>query len=118
MGTCRIDMKHRLGLITKFCSEKICGIDSKQFLLLRGKKCSFRGIPIFSKESISQFGTERNKTEFYEIMKFHEAANRSRLFQVFSVSQKWFGTDFRVFSVPRIGLEQNSEVFFSSENGS
>ncbi len=44
-------------------------------------------------------------------MKFYEEANKSRLCLSAFCSQKWFGTDFRVFSVPKTGSEQNSEDF-------
>ncbi len=49
-----------IGLATEFCSEKVSrnrfGLD----LLFRGRKCSFRGIPSFTEESIPRLGTEEN----------------------------------------------------------
>ncbi len=54
--------------------------------------------------------SERNETEFREIIEFYEAANKSRLCLSAFCSKKWFGTDFRVFSVPKIGSEWNYEV--------
>jgi hypothetical protein len=50
-------------------------------------------------------------------MKFYETANKSRRFSSFLCSQKWFGTDFQVFSLPKI-VRNGIPSFFSSENGS
>jgi hypothetical protein len=41
----------------------------------------------------------RNETEFSEIIKFYETANKIRLLKVFFCPKKWFRMDFRVFSV-------------------
>ncbi len=64
-------------------------------------------------------------------MKFYEAANKSRPFSSVFCSQKWFGTDFWVFSVTENWFgtefrffssenysERNSEVFSLPSNGS
>jgi hypothetical protein len=46
------------GLTTEFCSEKIPRNRLGTFPLFRGRKCSFRGIPRSTEESISKLGTE------------------------------------------------------------
>jgi hypothetical protein len=40
--------------------KKFRGIDSKWVPLFRGRKCSFRGIPRFTEESIPRLGKEGN----------------------------------------------------------
>ncbi len=48
-----------VGSALEFCSEKkFHGIDAERFLLFPGRKCSFRGIPRFTEESISKLGME------------------------------------------------------------
>ncbi len=59
----------------------------------------------------SQFRSSEVGTEFREVMKFYETANKSGLSSSVFCSRKWFGTDSPVFSVPKIGSERNSEVF-------
>ncbi len=73
-------------------------------------------IPCFSKGSISQFGIKRNETEFRKIIKYYEVANKRGLFSSVFCPQKWFGTDFWVFSVLRIGWN-GIPRFFLFENG-
>jgi hypothetical protein len=46
-----------------FVPKKFRGIDSERFPLLRGRKCSFRGIPSSAEEPIPKLGTEQNGTE-------------------------------------------------------
>jgi hypothetical protein len=60
----------QIGLGTEFRSEKIRGIDSERLPSFRGRKCSFRGIPISAEEPIPKLGTERNsdkKLSFTEL---------------------------------------------------
>ncbi len=52
-----------LGLGTEFRSEKFHRIDSERFLLFRGRKHSFRGIPSSAEEPIPKLGTEWNSAE-------------------------------------------------------
>jgi hypothetical protein len=49
-----------LGLGMDFVPKKFHGIDSEQFLLFRGRKCSFRSIPRPTDESTPMLGMERN----------------------------------------------------------
>ncbi len=64
-----------------------------------------------SSEQREQNGTKRNSAKFWS---FTKQLTKVVFFECFC-SQKWFCTDFRVFSVPKIGSKQNSEVisFFS-----
>jgi hypothetical protein len=49
-----------LRLAAEFRSKTFRGICSEQLPLFRGRKCSFRGIPKFTEESIPKLGTEGN----------------------------------------------------------
>ena len=59
----------RLG--TEFGSEKIPRNRLGTVSLFHGRKCSFRGIPSSAEEPIPKLGTERNRAEFREKMKFY-----------------------------------------------
>ncbi len=48
------------------------------FLLFRGRKCSFRSIPISAEEPIPKIGTEWNGTEFRGKNKFYKTARITR----------------------------------------
>ncbi len=74
-----------LGLETEFSSEIIPGKRSERFPLFRGKKCSFRGIPRFTEESIPKLGIERNYLKKISFAKNHAPA-------------KCFGTEFWEFA--------------------
>jgi hypothetical protein len=50
-------------------------------------------------------------------MKFYVTANKSRHFSSVFCSQKWFGADFQVFSLPKL-IRNGIPSFFSSENSS
>ncbi len=94
----------------------------ERFLLFRGKKCSFRGIPRLMEESIPKLRMEQNYMEKINFTTNPASANRIESFYssalllflfhgaefhvVFS-SAKWFGKEFQVFvsiSVPRKGM--------------
>ncbi len=51
-------------------------------------------------------------------MKFYEAANKSCLFRVFSIPKNGLEWIFECFVIRRIGSERNSGGFFSSKNDS
>jgi hypothetical protein len=89
-------------------------MDSEQLPLFRGRKCSFRGIPRFTEESISNLGTEGNGMKKISYTK--NTAQTNRIDSMFSSetcfrtefrvvsSAEWFGTEFQAFAyifVPR-----------------
>ncbi len=110
-------LEWKLELPSKFRSEKSRGNDSEWFSLVRGKKCSFCGISCFSKGSISQFGIERNETEFREIIKFYQAANKRGIFRVFSVPKNGLNRIFECFLFREL-VRNGIPKFFLFENGS
>jgi hypothetical protein len=115
-----------IGLSIEFGSKKFYRIYSERFPLFRGRKCSFRGIPRFTKESIPKLGTLRNYMKKISFSKNPAPANRIESvvlsgkcfgtefleslllflflcteFRAFFSSAERFGTEFREFSVPR-----------------
>jgi hypothetical protein len=113
--------------------EKFLGIDSEQLPLFRGRKCSFRGIPRFTEESIPKLGTEGNGMKKISFTKNPAPANRidsifssetclGTEFRVVDFSAEWFGTEFQVFAGLHIlyfcSTERNSELFSLPRNGS
>ncbi len=110
--------------------KKFRGKDSERFSLFRGRKCSFRGIPRFTEESIPKLGTEGNDMKKFVLHKscsskqnwksvfvggmlwnaiprvciyFSALRNGSREFSVPRNSRNSAGTNqlFRLFRLPR-----------------
>ncbi len=57
------------GLQRNLVQKKFSGIDSEQLPLFRGRKCSFRGIPKFTEETIPKLGTEGNGMKKFVLQK-------------------------------------------------
>jgi hypothetical protein len=117
----------KLRLATELPSEKCCGIDLERFLLFRGRKCSFRGMPRSTEESIPKLGTER---KYEEKLVFRKSKNNlTQRFVRTSKVLKCFKTEFREFAgvfvprnrIPRVCFyfcytERNSEHFSLPRN--
>jgi hypothetical protein len=87
-------MSQNYGWQRNFIPKKFRGIDSEWYPLFRGRKCSLRGIPRFTEESIPKLGTEwkyRKKCVLQKIL----------------LQQ----TELRACFSPQNASERNSELF-------